>query len=556
MRAFGSGGGAFGSSNSLASRISGVRGNSNNGNNQVGVNIRNWEGGGKDDLVGFISRKCKINLQNVSINGPILQATVKSNEAGPLVKWSGVRFAGRALSIALADDGLGNNSGTKSAVEMLRGFLESRYNPSASILDLQNLKGDQYLISNNLFSSASTSSKMFPALMKVAGENIKQVDTVNLADNALSDVVPITTLAQTFPDLKNLSLANNNINNTRVFENWRQKFRSLRELVLSNNPLTYQPNYKDEIMKLFPRLIMLDGQIIRDESQIENPRLPLPIKTIFFEDGSVEQMATGFVTNYFDLFDNNRQQLLQLYDMSSQFSLSLNSIAPRAPGTSGPSNWSSYIPISRNLMKVTAASARHSRLNVGQNSIQAVFQKIPQTRHNLVPERFSLEAWRTVGVKEENDTGIVITIHGEFNETRSNIARSFDRTFIVVQGANGSMIVASDMMTVRGYAGFDAWKETQAQQPPQNSAVPPVAVGAGVTPPSMPVGGAPAPNIPPELVGLNNDQLMVIEKLMQQTRLNAQYARMCAEQAGFDLNQAFALFQQSQGTLPPNAYMA
>jgi nuclear RNA export factor len=125
------------------------------------------------------------------------------------------------------------------------------------------------------------------------------------------------------------------------------------------------------------------------------------------------------------------------------------------------------------------------------------------------------------------------------------MTRSFDRTFIVLPGPNGSMIVASDILTVRAWAGSDAWKEGGAVTP-QPSGTP--------APAPVPTSQHVQPGIPPELNGLTPEQMAVVEKLMIETRLTPQYARMCAEQANFDLVRAAALFQQSRQQLPPSAF--
>ena len=431
------------------------------------------------------------------------------------------------------------------------------------MLDLQNLKGDNLLNQAGLFASASTSSKMFPALMKVASQENIQVESINLAMNNLVDVSGVTTLAQTFPYLKNLSLANNQISKVQAIQNyWRHKFPKLHELILTGNPIINEANYKEEVIKMFPRLVILDGQVVRDESQLDVLKLPQSVKQLFFENESVQQVATNFLTNYFDLYDRNRQQLMQLYDASSLFSLSVNSTAPRilqsnAISNVQPQNWSAYLPLSRNLQKVTTATARIKRLAIGTQAISDLFSKVPATSHNLVQnaEKFCIDVWRVNNVRVANDVGITISIHGEFKEPQNgNQTRSFDRTFIVLQDHSGMMIVASDIMTIRAYAGFDAWKEQQhhqQQQPqpsPQQLQPQPQQPSAQVTQPTQ------AQQLPPEFNGLESSQIMVVQKLMQDTRLNAQYARMCAEQANYDYEQSIKLFQQSQPQLPAEAF--
>lgn len=547
-----------------------------NTNDLVEVQIRNWKGGTKDDVINFIRRKSSITLQKVWIADPVLHASVKRHEAPLMAKLSGIKFAGAYLDVQVQDTG-GVSSDTPNTIEALTNFLKSRYNPQVQMLDLTNMKGDPSLNSIGVFATASTSAKMFPALMTVASrQQGLQVESVNLAQNNLQEVTGITTLAQTFPGLKNLSLADNNIARVSGLDSWRHKFRQLRELILTGNPITATATYKEDIMRMFPRLVMLDGVVVRDESQLDKLALPVKVKHTFFENPDVQGMSTGFLSSYFDLFDRDRSQLLQLYDDASVFSLSVNSSAPRvlAPGNQGPQAWSAYIPLSRNMQKVTTANARMNRLSVGAGQISRAFQRIPPTKHNLVsnPQQFSIDVWRTQGVRAPNDTGVVISIHGEYSEQtdRATAQRSFDRTFIVIPGPQGSMIVASDMLTVRPWSGSDGWKEsnntpasttTNTPSPGPGTLPPPAAPGAGAPPANNAMGNAMGNampgsmgNVPPELQGLNPDQLMMVQNLMSATRLNARYARMCCEQANFNPAQAQALFEQSRANLPPDAF--
>ncbi|KAA8900076.1 hypothetical protein TRICI_006249 [Trichomonascus ciferrii] len=516
----------------------------------VQVQVRNWQGGSKEDLVNFVRRKSDVEMQSVRVSGPVLFGSIRKSDVQRVGRCDGLKFAGSILSVQVDQGPPGEQQEGNNTVQALRQFLRSRYNPQVKMLDLTNMKGDPLLQQVGVFATPSTSSKMFPALMKIAdNERDLVVESVNLASNNLQEVSSVTTLAQSFPNLKNLSLADNQIARLRGIESWRHKFRNLRELILTGNPIiANEPTYKEEVMKMFPRLIMLDGNMVRDESQLDVLKLPLPVKHTFFENPDVQNVSSNFLTSYFDLFDRDRTQLLQLYDDMSMFSLSVNNQAPRIITTNamGPHSWSSYIPMSRNMTRISA-NQRQTKLSLGPQAIGNAFRRIPETKHSLVqsPEKFAIDVWRTQGVRQPDDTGIVVTIHGEFMEGDQVAQRSFDRTFILLPGQMGNMIVASDMFTVRAWSGYDAYKESDQQQQQQPPPQP--------QPQPQPSTGGPN-NIPPELAGLKEDQLMVIQNLMNQTRLTPQYARMCAEQANFDLNQALALFQQSQQQLPPDAF--
>lgn len=529
----------------LRNRIGG--GNNNGGGEaKVAVEIRNWQGGSKDDLIRFIYKKSQIRLQNVYISGAVLHATVKESERNIIRKYNGIRFAGASLDITTPDDTEinGQSKQTQSAVKLLETYLSNHYLPESQLLNLDNMRNDPYLIENGLMANASTSSKMFPAMMKVGSINVPNIESVSLANNGLTDIVSVTTLASTYPNLKNLSLANNEIAKVRGLENWRHKFPHLRELILAGNPIANTPTYKADMVKLFPRLVMLDGHIVQDASQIDTPRLPLPVKQMFFENPEIQSISSNFLTPFFNLYDQDRSQLMQLYDGQSTFSLNVNTIAPRSLQSGQQPGWGAYISFSRNLSKITSTNARVSRLAIGPESIASTFQRLPVTKHDFKnPAKFSLDVWKVSSVRVPNDQGIMISVHGEFVEPREGSLRSFDRNLVILPGPMGNMIVTSDMLTIRPYSGFDAWKETQHQAPPQTQQPIPQ--------------NAPGEVIPEALAALSPDQQQVVKHLMQETRLTVEFALMCSQQAQFNYQQALELFQQSHAnnSIPPNAFM-
>lgn len=125
-----------------------------------------------------------------------------------------------------------------------------------------------------------------------------------------------------------------------------------------------------------------------------------------------------------------------------------------------------------------------------------------------------------------------MTIHGEYEEPE-NIAkegvaskRSFSRVFIVLPKTTGEAgyLIAKDMLMVRAFGGNAGW-DAQVLNPAPAQAQPPVAAGQ--------VAG----QIPPP-------QQALIEQVMQRTGLTAQYATLCLEQTGWDLEKAIIAFNE------------
>ncbi|CCH42961.1 mRNA export factor MEX67 [Wickerhamomyces ciferrii] len=567
--------------------------------NSVPVEVRGWQGGSKDDLVSFISRKTRIPLLNAVIEGDAIKGFVKTNrDAEDLKKWSGVRFAGNALKIELPSSGQQG-----SAMVLLKGFLHRRYNANAKLLDLTNISSDADLQQNGAFSSLSVQSKMFPALMKLASMENFDVESVNLSENNLDDISGITTLAQTFPNLKNLALTNNKISKLRSFEIWKNKFKNLRELIIAGNPVTTDPQYKPTIAKVFPRLVILDGIMIRDEGKLQLIyQLPILKKQFFFEDSEIQTLSTQFVSNFLQFWDSDRTQLLQLYSPQSQFSISVDSSVPNDSNASQIS-FGYYIPISRNLSRVSSERTRQQRLGTGPESILKLFQNIPKTKHSLTsnPELYSMEAWRFPQVN-----GFIISLHGEFEEvghpatdanqhsnssssgrggrrgamTNSSTNRltkkSFDREFVVVP-ANGSLIIASDLLIIRPWSNHQSFVETTITPPPtgEQQPIPPQSQGSipgssqAQIPPSSSQQQAPSVlptsqqqaqqigSIPQELSHLSPTQQEFVMKVIQDTKLNLQFSLLLSEQSSWNYEIAINGFKEShqQGQIPPEAFM-
>ena len=114
---------------------------------------------------------------------------------------------------------------TKNAMTMILG---KRFFQEAKILDLSRLNEDPDLRAMGIFDRTSTESKFFPALMKVwdmnfdsASQRRESVESVSLANNQLSSISAVTSLAQTLPNVKNLDLSNNNFKDAQSLLGWR-----------------------------------------------------------------------------------------------------------------------------------------------------------------------------------------------------------------------------------------------------------------------------------------------------------------------------------------------
>ncbi|KAK6460093.1 nuclear mRNA export, poly(A)+RNA binding protein [Scheffersomyces coipomensis] len=563
--------------------------------NSIPIEIMGWNGASSDECVNFISRKCKVVVMNHVVDPAtgVLKGYVKTQQmANDLLEWSGVKFAGQSLKFSKGGDTFSNKINPGNTIDVITQFIKSRYQPEFKMLNLSAVKHDPILVNQGFFNSISTTSKFFPALMKIAADLKLEVLSVDLSGNELTDLSTLSAMAATFPQLQNLSLQNNNLSRIKVFETWKHKLNFLRELLLRGNPLLANltsasdvENIKLEIMRAFPRLIVVDGEILRNE-HVLNESLSFGFPSggsMFFQDDEIRNMATNFISNYLNLWDSNRADLMVLYQAESQFSMQVDTSHPylleSKTNNSAGTDFGYYLPNSRNLTRVSSAKTRSSRVAVGQEQIFKAFSQLPKTKHDLLakPENFSVESYRYSQVN-----GVIITIHGSFNETdkpdnldglqssvpsgpRNRFAynqnkkaialghKSFDRTLVVIPAPNGAMIVASDLLLIRPFASKDAWKQPQSYQitPPssaQSSNPSPV--------PAVTVHGAPSANdLPPEIKSsLNPAQQELLVKVVLETKLTLQYGIMLCEQSSWDYQQCIINFKNSVASLPREAY--
>lgn len=112
-----------------------------------------------------------------------------------------------------------------------------------------------------------------------------QITTVSLAKNDLKTLLPIATLADFVPNLKNLSLEDNDIKWVRDLSfhssksrSMQSKFSGLHELILNGNPVHdnavaagNQEGYRAEVLARYPQLKMLDrSPVTETESSFAN----------------------------------------------------------------------------------------------------------------------------------------------------------------------------------------------------------------------------------------------------------------------------------------------
>lgn len=456
---------------------------------------------------------------------------------------------------------------------ILTQVLGKRYDPNLKLLNLSALKQDPDLQQLGVFATPTTASKFFPVLMKICDEvwdtpakKSESVHSVTVSNNRLVNVLDITTLAATFPSLRNLDLSHNLISDYDALKYWRWKFRDLEHLVLSNNPIDSALDLKKTMMRWYPKLLQLNGLEVRTAGDIQKQQNPIPVMPPYFQDEA--DIGAKFVTDFFPLFDADRNTALRnFYDSNSTFSVSVNTHAKRVRHEeSHTSSWDQYIKKSRNLLRITHLPARQSRLFRG-TQIQPVWEQMPRTQHpslNQHPTDWLIECHPLPGLPDPSGQlsggvgGLIIMVHGNFEEMHMHTGktmdrRSFDRTFVLGPGGGvGGIRVVSDILVLRAPGGSGAWGVSSTYQDPATAA----AVEPRIPHPEVPPGsgiGQPAPGKSDVQV---QQELLAIE-LSFKTSMKLEWAAKCLIENGWDMQKAFVNFQDlvAKEKIPPEAFL-
>ena len=489
---------------------------------------------------------------------------------------------------------------------VLNNVLNKRYNQAERLLDLSKLGDDPDLLNTGLIDNKNRISKIFAALMSVCdkafdsmGRKDEAIVSISLADNDIPNVGVVVSLADTFPNIKNLDLSGNRLRNAHSLEKWKFGFRQLEYLQLDGNPIENETDFMATMMSRYPKLRSLGtNQQSRatQHSALSNQHgIQLRISPHSFRDEA--DIAKNFLLRFFPRYDTDRSGVLKdSYDATSTFSLSVNTEAPRGQiGIALPAPFTDYIAYSRNLKKLKSTQPRMDRLYKGRENIDPVWNSLAATRHpDMIQEsdKWCLECHSLPGVPDTaargGVNGLIIVVHGEFEDLSSRRILSFDRTFVLGPGQGiGGVRVVSDVLVLRPYGGYEIFKPTTIESTPQsiskpqnvlqnstgavfgNSQLPdpshlvydPLAAQSALqrimqshTPESLAL---------PENFGLRTsdkteEQLAketMIMQLTTRTQMTIQYSDLCLTQNGWSLEQAEKDFEAVKGTLPAAAFL-
>lgn len=444
----------------------------------------------------------------------------------------------------------GNRAVESKDTQELRGKLQSilsqRYLGPNKLLKLDALAADTELVNLGMFENRERALKTFKGLMAICDglfktdkEKQEAIESISLANNNIDDVTQVEVVATTFPYLKNLDMSGNQVASMSGLDRWKGKFKHLETIYLAGNPIeTADPNYPAMLLEWFPKLQIINGTQLRTAEQIAEKEAASRPKAIpqhgpdFRDVGGVGE---NFLLEFFARYDSDRAGLAsQFYDEDSQFSVSIDTHSARNADDPTPLPWASYIKLSRNLTKITSQNARIQRLFRGMNSIQDAWKTLPLTRHPDIKQEISkyiMDCHPLQGLVDPSGQsaggvdGLIIAVHGEFDEqdpnTNATGKRSFSRTLLLgpAKPGRGIIRVVSDMLSLRAF-----------------SSLPNVFVAREATP-----------------VAPNQHQTMIAE-LSKQTGMTAQYSEMCLTQVNWEFDKALVIFNEKKVRIYPSLY--
>lgn len=280
-------------------------GNKNNGTATPGfteLKVTGWSDTKEmSKLLGFLERHSSRRSPNVAKNGvppkmvkrhritdTTLTIWVRPEDVTAFNKINGFTFASEhgSQKLTIAGPGIRSKSPTSmdtdkdnkekpnEVAEMLKGFLNRRYNVEDKLLDLSTVGGDQEVAKSGLFDSAKTGSKFFPALMKICDQVLRLASldkkeviySVDLSGNNLQNADMIKSLATTLPHIRNLNLAGNNFTGIKDVKAFKNRFRFLEHLIIEIAEI----GWEDEIVSWFPKLRILNDKQVRPDPPATN----------------------------------------------------------------------------------------------------------------------------------------------------------------------------------------------------------------------------------------------------------------------------------------------
>ncbi|XP_068444936.1 nuclear RNA export factor 1 isoform X2 [Clinocottus analis] len=411
-------------------------------------------------------------------------------------------------------------------LEHLRQCMAKRFDGSQQALDLNNIRTDPDLVSQNIEVVLNRKTNM-EAVIKIIEENIPELTGLNLSNNRIHKLDELTNLASKAPNLKTLNLSHNELKSDRELE--KVKDLKLVELWLNRNPLCGlfkdQASYISAVRQRFPRLLKLDGHDLPPPIgfDVETPTIIPPCKGSCFGSDEIKVIILRFLTQYYSIYDSgDRQPLLDAYHDGASLSLT----TPYSTQNPSRSSLGEYHKDTRNLKRIKDSTVRFRLLKHTRLNVVAFINELPKTQHDI--------ASFNVDVNTFTNTLLSFTVSGVFKEVAVDgksreSTMAFSRVFVTVPAGNSGLCIVNDQLFIRMATTEEIRRAFVAPAP---------------TPSSSPV---------PTLTAPHQEMLVAFS---QKSGMNLEWSQKCLQDNDWDFNKAAQVFTQlkTDGKIPEVAF--
>ncbi|XP_014862947.1 PREDICTED: nuclear RNA export factor 1 isoform X1 [Poecilia mexicana] len=412
-------------------------------------------------------------------------------------------------------------------LEHLKQCMAKRFDGSQQALDLNNIRTDPDLVSQNIEVILNRKTNM-EAVIKIIEENIPELTCLNLSNNRIHKLDDLTDLTTKVPNLKALNLSQNELKTDRELD--KLKGLKLVELWLSRNPLCDlfkdQAAYISAVRQRFPRLLKLDGHDLPPPIgfDVETPTAIPPCKGSCFGSDEIKSLILRFLQQYYSIYDSgNRQPLLDAYHDGASLSIT----TPYTSQNPSRSSLGEYYKDSRNLKRIKDSTMRFRLLKHTRLNVVAFLNELPKTQHDI--------ASFTVDVNTYTNTLLSFTVSGVFKEVvvdgkSRESTMAFSRVFITVPAGNSGLCIVNDQLFIRMATTEEIRRAFVAPAP---------------TPSSSPVPTLTAP------------QQEMLTAFSLKSGMNLEWSQKCLQDNEWDFNRAAQIFTQlkAEGKIPDVAFI-
>lgn len=304
---------------------------------------------------------------------------------------------------------------------------------------------------------------------------------------------------------------------------------------------------------------------IGDDDADKKPLLPSkPHCQISNLPADVFNIIVSYVQNYFTCFDTNREGLLGAYNKQCTFSLSVNQ-----------SNTVAYrqfkfddiiLKENRNLKRIPGNDEHHreKRFRLQHNGYidtLAFLCKMPATEHD--PRSFKLD------IDFFSPNMIKFSLSGVYKEGKPTDKvrplRSFHRVFVCIPDPTSQMHIVNEQYTIshltdgqhKSYYSTpsESSSSRNQQQDSMNTTPPLVQQPSQVNSSQATVPVLQDIQTSPFIVGLNEQQILMLQQFSTQSRLNFEWSKYCLEHVNWIFEEGVKAFVTFKESIPKDAYI-